>query len=59
MNDNLSQISAIARRAVQAKDWATVSVCVRKILKQDKKSPEGYFLSGLAEKEARHPEQAS
>ena len=59
MNDNLSQISAIARRAVQAKDWPTVSVCVRKILKQDKKSPEGYFLSGLVEKEARRTEQAS
>lgn len=59
MNDNLSQISAIARRAAQAKDWATVSVCVRKILKQDKKSPEGYFLSGLVEKEARRTEQAS
>ena len=49
-NENPSRLSAIARRAVQARDWATVSAFARRILKQDRKSPEGYFLSGLVEK---------
>lgn len=61
MKHNLSQISATARSAVQAKNWATVSSCARTILKQDKKSPEGYFLSGLVEKAAgrAHPAKAA
>lgn len=50
MNANLSQISAAARRAVQAGDWATVGACANRIRKLDKKSPEGYFLIGLVEK---------
>jgi len=55
----LKQLSAIARRAVQANDWATVSACANKILNQDKKSPEGYFLSGLVEKAARRTKKAA
>lgn len=58
MNTNLSQLSAAARRAVQAGDWATVSACASKIRKQDKKSPEGYFLSGLVEKASGRSSQA-
>ncbi len=58
MKVNPAQISAIARRAVQTKDWATVSACASKILKQDKKNPEGYFLSGLVEKAARRTKKA-
>ncbi len=59
MNDNLSKVSAIARRAAQARNWKTVSACAGKILQQDRKSPEGYFLSGLVDKAARRAEKAS
>ena len=52
VENNLSQMSAFARSAVQTKDWATVNSFASKILKQDKKSPEGYFLAGLVEKAA-------
>ena len=58
MNANLSQLSAAARRAVQARDWATVSACVSMIRKQDKKGPESYFLQGLVEKASGRPSQA-
>ena len=58
MNPNLSQLSAAARRAVQAGDWGTVNACANRIKKQDKKSPEGYFLSGLVEKAGGKPNQA-
>jgi len=59
VSENLSQVSAIARRAARTKDWATVSACAGEILKQDKKSPEGYFLSGLVEKAARQAKKAT
>jgi tetratricopeptide (TPR) repeat protein len=55
----LSQLSATARRAVQARDWATVSACAGRIIKQYKKSPEGYFLSGLVEKAAGRANKAT
>lgn len=58
MNANLSQLSALARRAVQAADWPTVKSCAKKIIREDKKSPEGYFLAGLTEKAAGRPAQA-
>ncbi len=58
MNANLSQLSATARRAVQAGDWVTVNACASRIKKQDKKSPEGHFLSGLVEKAAARSNQA-
>jgi tetratricopeptide (TPR) repeat protein len=58
VNANLSQLSAAARRAVQVGDWATVSACARMIKKQDKKSSEGYFLSGLVEKTSGRSDQA-
>ena len=58
MNANLSQLSAAARRAVQLGDWATVSACAGRIRKLDKKSPEGYFLSGLVEKARGRSSQA-
>ena len=47
---NFTQLTAMARRAVQAGDWATVSTCARKLVKRDKKNPEGFFLTGLVEK---------
>jgi len=58
VNGNLSQLSGLARRAAQASDWVTVGACARKILKQDNKSPEGYFLSGLVEKAAGRSDKA-
>ena len=59
MTDNLQQLSNTARRAVQARDWQTVSACTREILKQDRSSAEGYFLAGLVDKAARRAEQAT
>ncbi len=50
MNGQILRISAIARRAAQAKEWATVNACAREILKSDRKNAEGWFLSGLAAK---------
>ncbi len=58
MNVNLSQLSGVARRAVQAGDWATVKIYANRIIKQAKKNPEGYFLSGLVEKTTGRSSQA-
>jgi len=55
---NISQMSAIARRAAQAGDWATVGTIARKIARQEKKNPEGFFLTGLAEKALRRTNKA-
>jgi tetratricopeptide (TPR) repeat protein len=57
-NENLTQLSAIARRAVQTGDWGTADVFARRILKQYRKSPEGHFLSGLVEKAAGRANKA-
>jgi tetratricopeptide (TPR) repeat protein len=58
MNSYLERISATARKAAQSKDWARVSGCAKEILKQQKNSAEGYFLSGLVEKAAQRPARA-
>ena len=55
----LQHLSALARRAVPARDWATVKACSREILRLDKKNAEGWFLSGLHEKAAAKMKQAS
>ena len=59
MKANPAQLSAMARRAAQTRDWATVSACAGEPLKQDKKHPEGYFLTGLADKAAGRSKQAT
>lgn len=59
MNSKLSQISATARRAAQSRDWRTVNACAGQILGLDRKSPEGHFLAGLAEKAGGRPEKAA
>ncbi len=59
MNEYLTQISTAARSAVYKRDWATVNACAQEILKHDNMSPEGYFLSGLAEKASRRPDRAA
>ncbi len=50
MTQDLAQLSASARRAAQAKDWAQVGACAGEILRRDAGSPEGHFLAGLADK---------
>ena len=59
MNQDLPQLSYIARNAARSKDWPTVSACARKILRQDRKSAEGHFLSALVEKAAHRAEGAA
>lgn len=50
MNGQVLRLSATARRAVRANEWAKVNACAREILKSDRKNAEGWFLSGLAAK---------
>jgi len=59
MNENRSILSVMARKAAQKRDWAAVSNCAKDILKQNSKSPEGHFLTGLAEKGSRRPARAA
>ncbi len=58
MNKQLQQLSAVARRAAQAKDWAQVKGSARDILGRSRDSAEGYFLLGLAEQGVNRREQA-
>jgi tetratricopeptide (TPR) repeat protein len=57
-HDNLSRIGATARKAAHAGNWATVRSCADEILKQDKRHPEGWFLTGLLERDAGRNGQA-
>lgn len=59
MNDYLRQVSATARDAAFKRNWATVDLCAKEILKHDSDSPEGYFLAGLASKAANQSDAAS
>ncbi len=59
MSQTLAQVGAMARKAAQSKDWATVSACAGEILRRDGASAEGYFLAGLVERAARRPEKAA
>ena len=43
---------------MQAGDWATVSTIARKMVKREKKNPEGFFLTGLAEKALQKTDKA-
>lgn len=58
MDNYLVQVSSAARNAAYRKDWATVDVCAKEILKRDDRSPEGYFLAGLVEKASARPDEA-
>ena len=57
-NAHVQQASQVARKAVQAKDWATVKACAMDILRRQRDSAEGHFLLGLFEKAANRPQQA-
>lgn len=59
MNNPVSRLSATARLAVRAGNWAAVKACARDILKTDRKSAEGWFLSGLAAKASGHGKVAT
>jgi tetratricopeptide (TPR) repeat protein len=52
MNAHISQLSQQARFLVQRRDWVNVYALAQQIKKLDKNEPEGYFLSGLADKAA-------
>ena len=55
MTNKLSQISLAARRAMRSQDWATVDACAQEILRQDKTSAEGYYLTGIIGKVSQKP----
>jgi tetratricopeptide (TPR) repeat protein len=59
MNQPTEQLSAVARRAAESRDWATVSACANEILRRDRKSAEGHFLAGLVESAAPRPASAA
>ena len=50
--DARARLSAVARRAVGARDWPTVRHCASELLKLDRNGAEGWFLSGLSQKAA-------
>lgn len=45
--DNVSRLSAAARKAARARNWNVVRDCAREILRHDKRNAEGWFLNGL------------
>jgi hypothetical protein len=49
VNNQINQLSAIARREVQAGNWPQVNAYARQILAVDKRNPEGLFLLGLTQ----------
>lgn len=55
----IARLSATARRAAQARDWNSVGACSRQILGLDRRSAEGWFLAGLAEKGGGRPQKAA
>ena len=58
MNLDANQLSLAGRKAVSARQWATVSACARKLLQLNGDSAEGFFLAGLASKAARNGDAA-
>jgi thioredoxin-like negative regulator of GroEL len=52
------ELSLKARTLARSADWAGVETCARQILKLDKDSAEGHFLSGLAAKGQSRSEAA-
>ncbi len=58
MKLDADQLSLAGRKAVSARQWATVSACARELLQLDGHSGEGFFLAGLASKAARDGDAA-
>ncbi|MBT5725712.1 MAG: hypothetical protein HOI74_16935 [Gammaproteobacteria bacterium] len=59
MTTNTEQLSLVGRKAAQARDWRTVEACANELIRLSTSNPEGYFLKGLVEKAAQHPNVAS
>ncbi len=59
MKIELSQISDVARRAVQSQDWSTVASCANEILLRNSDSAEGYFLTGIVQRVSQRPAKAA
>lgn len=56
---DITQLAAVGRQAVKARDWARVSACALEISKHAPRDAEGPFLFGLAQKAARRAESAA
>lgn len=59
MQNSVAQLSNVARRAAQAKDWHTVAACALRVIAEAPNHPEGYFLRGLAHKASNQPLKAA
>lgn len=57
-NGRLHELLSMGRKAARAKNWPTVKSCAREILKQDRRSADGWFLNGLVAKAGRQYQQA-
>lgn len=58
MKPGTGELSAMARRAVAARDWQAVAASANEILRRDGNSAEGHFLAGLVEKARGRPRAA-
>ena len=58
MTQSIAEVTAYARRAVQAQDWQAVARSANEILRLDDNCAEGHFLWGLVERVQRHPKKA-
>lgn len=56
---SIEQITHAARQAMRARDWRTVDQFAKQILKRDRASAEGLFLSGMVAKAARKSDTAA
>ena len=54
-----ARLAATARQAARAGNWAVVRSCAKELLQQDRRSAEGWFLSGLADKAAGNARKAA
>ena len=59
MRVDIDHISAMARNASRSGDWVRVKACAKQILKRDRNSPEGHFLTGLVAKASGHASPAA
>ncbi len=57
-NPQLDNMSRTARQAVRRKDWTTVQSCARRLQREQRQNPEGFFLGGLADVAARRRDKA-
>ncbi len=58
MDEQISELSAAARKAASNQDWAAVQKNANALLALSDNAPDGHFLSGLVAKAARQPKVA-